>query len=402
MEILDNGAYVVASKRSPVGKARPGGIFEHSRPDLTMAFMLRAVAESVLGDQLDYVDKVVLGCAFPEATQGFNPARVISKIAGLPDTISGKTVNVFCASGLQAAWDAHLQVLVGNAPVAMGCGMEFMSKVAMGGFTPRPSPVLEDIPFYQAMLKTADNVAQRYGISREDQDAFSMQSHMRALKAQQEGWFEEILATPAEKAILQEDQTYKRETHMVDKDDGIRPDTTLERLGKLRSAYVQGGTVTAGNSSQISDGVAATLFMRGSLVKALGITPLGRFVGFTIEGCKADEMGIGPSVAIPKLLEYVRIGDRKLTVNDIKAWLINEAFASQAIYCLRELGLWDRMNEVNIHGGAIALGHPLGCTGAKLTSEIFTNMRKLKSEFGMVSMCIGGGMGAAGLFQLYN
>jgi acetyl-CoA acyltransferase len=277
----------------------------------------------------------------------------------------------------------------------MGAGVESMTFVPMGGHTPRPHPVFSrtNPDMYISMGITAENVANRYNVSRADQDKFAAESQAKATRARDNGLFTEIIPTPANKYLKQADGTYKKEQFIVEHDDGIRA-TTVEGLAKLRPAFAAGGSVTAGNSSQTTDGAAATIIASPEKCKELGLEPMARLVSYATIGCKSDEMGVGPRYAIPKVLEQAG-----LTIDDIDIYEINEAFASQAIYSIREIGIEKYMNRINIHGGAIALGHPLGCTGAKLTATCIANLKEVKGKYGIVSMCIGGGMGAAAIFE---
>jgi acetyl-CoA acyltransferase len=389
-------AYIVSAVRTP-GCKRAKGAFKDTLPLDLLSFILKASVDKV--PQLDPqdIDDVMVGCAFPEAEQGLNIGRNASKIAGFPDKVSGATVNRFCASGLEAIADSALRIISGWADVTIGAGIESMTYVPMGGNMPRPYPDAEkrEIDLYISMGTTAENVANRYNVSRQQQDEFAYQSQMKAANAQKNGLFTEIVPTPATKFVAGPDGTFKRETFIQSFDDGVRDDTTVEGLAKLRPAFSLTGSVTAGNSSQTTDGAAASVLMSGDMVKALGIKPLAKFKLFTTIGCKSDEMGVGPRYAIPKLLEKAG-----LTIDDIGVWEINEAFASQAIYSIRELGLEKYMDRININGGAIALGHPLGCTGAKLAATLIANMQARGAKYGVESMCIGGGMGAAALFEL--
>jgi acetyl-CoA acyltransferase len=285
--------------------------------------------------------------------------------------------------------------MAGWSEVVIGGGLESMTYVPMGGNLPRPHPEFtrRGAQVYTSMGITAENVAKRYHIGRQAQDEFAWQSQMKAAEAKQNGWFKELIPTPATRYVLREDGTFKRETFLQDFDDGIRENTTLEGLGNLRPAFAAGGSVTAGNSSQMTDGAAATVIMSENRVKELGLTPLAKFRYYTTVGCRPDEMGVGPRYAIPKLMEIAG-----MEINDIDLFEINEAFASQALYCVNELGI--DLTKVNIHGGAIALGHPLGCTGAKLCATLLNNMHERGVKYGVESMCIGGGMGAAALFEL--
>jgi acetyl-CoA acyltransferase len=341
------------------------------------------------------VDDLMLGCSFPEAEQGLNIGRIAVQMAGFPDQVSGATVNRFCSSGLEAIALASLRVMSGWSDVTIGGGVESMTYVPMGGNMPRPHPDWSKVraDYYVSMGITAENVANRYGISRQQQDEFAYNSQMKASRAKAENLFTEIVPTPATKFVKQADGTIKKETFIQSFDDGIRPETTIEGLAKVRPAFSATGSVTAGNSSQTTDGAAATIIMSENKVRELGLKPIAKLKIYTTVGCRSDEMGVGPRYAIPKLLDKAG-----LKVDDIGLWEINEAFASQAIYCVRELGI--SMDRVNINGGAIALGHPLGCTGAKLCATLLANMQAKGVKYGVESMCIGGGMGAAGLFEL--
>ena len=297
---------------------------------------------------------------------------------------------------LEAIALASLRVMAGWSEITLGGGIESMTYVPMGGNLPRPHPEHSraHADLYASMGITAENVANRYDVSREDQDAFAYESQMKAAKAQKEGWFTEIVPTPAAKYVLQENGTYKKETFLQDFDDGVRATTTKEGLAKLRPVFAANGSVTAGNSSQTTDGAAASIIASEEAVKKFGLKPIAKLRYYTTVGCEPDEMGVGPRYAIPKLLDLA--GMKK---EDIDLWEINEAFASQALYCIRELGLDGSMDKININGGAIALGHPLGCTGAKLCATLLANMQRKGARYGVESMCIGGGMGAAALFE---
>jgi len=379
-------AYIVTSIRTPGGK-RNKGAFKDTRPEDLLAFILKAAVEKTPNLKMQHIEDVLVGCAFPEAEQGLNIGRIAAQIAGFPDQVSGATVNRFCASGLEAIALASLRVMSGWSDIVIGSGLESMTYVPMGGNIPRPHPdyAKKHAELYVSMGVTAENVAARYQVSREAQDELAYSSHMKAAEARDKKLFAEIVPTPATKYVQQQDGSYKKETFMVDADDGIRPQTTLEALAGLNPVFAAGGSVTAGNSSQTTDGAAATIIMNAAKVEELGLTPVAKLKYYTTVGCKADEMGIGPLLAIPKLLQ-------------LALFEINEAFASQAVYCINELGI--DMEKVNIHGGAIALGHPLGCTGAKLCATLLANMKERGVKYGIESMCIGGGMGAAALFEL--
>ena len=337
----------------------------------------------------------MIGCAFPEAEQGLNVGRLVNQIAGFPDGVTGATVNRFCSSGLEAIALASLRVMAGWSDITIGGGVESMTYVPMGGNLPRPHPEYTQkmADLYASMGVTAENVANRYNVSREAQDEFAYHSQRKAAEAKNKGLFKELIPTPATRYVPRKDGTFKRETFLQDFDDGIRPDTTQEGLGNLRPAFAANGSVTAGNSSQMTDGAAATVIMSEAKLNELGVTPIAKFKYYTTVGCRPDEMGVGPRYAIPKLMKTAGM---ELAAVDL--FEINEAFASQALYCISELGIDPA--KVNIHGGAIALGHPLGCTGAKLCATLLNNMQERGAKYGMESMCIGGGMGAAALFEL--
>ncbi len=387
-------AYIVTSIRTP-GCKRNKGAFKDTRPEDLLSFILTEAVEKTKNLEKKDVEDIMIGCSFPEAEQGLNIGRVASQIAGFPVDVTGATVNRFCASGLEAIAQAALRVMAGWSDIVIGGGLESMTYVPMGGNLPRPHPEytqkLADL--YASMGITAENVAHRYNVSRESQDEFAYQSQMKAAEAKSKNLYKEIVPTPAARYVEQEDGTYKKETFLQDFDDGIREGTTLEGLANLNPVFAAGGTVTAGNASQMTDGAAATVIMSEDKVKALGLKPIAKFKSYTTVGCKPDEMGIGPKLAIPKLMKLAA-----MDLKDVGLFEINEAFASQALYCINELGI-DKQN-VNIHGGAIALGHPLGCTGAKLCATLLNNMQERGVKYGVESMCIGGGMGAAALFEL--
>ena len=389
-------AYIVTSVRTP-GCKRTKGAFKDTLPQDMLAFILNAAVDKTANLNKAHVEDIMVGCAFPEAEQGLNIGRIAPQIAGFPDQVSGATVNRFCSSGLEAIALSALRIMAGWSEVAIGAGVESMTYVPMGGNLPRPHPEYskKHAALYASMGITAENVAQRYNVSREQQDEFALQSQSKASRAQQEGLFTEIVPTPATRYLPQADGTYKRETFLQEFDDGVRAQTTLEGLAGLRPVFAANGSVTAGNSSQTTDGAAATVLMSAEKAKELDIQPIAKLKLYTTIGCRADEMGVGPRYAIPKLLSKAG-----LSVDDIGLWEINEAFASQALYSIRELGLDKYMDCININGGAIALGHPLGCTGAKLCATLLANMQAKGVRYGVESMCIGGGMGAAALFEL--
>lgn len=387
-------AYIVTSIRTP-GCRRNKGAFKDTRPEDLLSFILTAAVEKTENLEKKDVDDIMIGCSFPEAEQGLNIGRMASQIAGFPIEVSGATVNRFCSSGLEAISLASLRVMAGWSDITIGGGIESMTYVPMGGYLPRPHPehTKKHADLYSSMGITAENVANRYNISREDQDEFAFNSQMKASKAKAEKLFAEIVPTPAARFVQQEDGTYKKETFLQDFDDGIRESTTKEGLANLRAVFAANGSVTAGNSSQTTDGAAAAVIMSEEKVKELGVKPIAKLKYYTTIGCEPDEMGVGPRYAIPKLLKMAG-----MDIKDIGLFEINEAFASQALYCIRELGL--DIDKINIHGGAIALGHPLGCTGAKLCATLLANMKAKGVKYGVESMCIGGGMGAAALFEL--
>jgi acetyl-CoA acyltransferase len=387
-------AYIVQSVRTP-GCKQKRGQFNQTRPEELITFIMKQAVEKTPNLSVEHFDDVMLGCAFPEAEQGLNLGRVAAKMAGFPDRVSGATVNRFCASGLEAIALASMRVQMGWSDITMGAGVESMTYVPMGGNVPRPHPEFSRTypEMYVSMGITAENVAERYNISRQDQDTFAAASQAKAARARDNGLFTEIIPTPAIKYVKQDDGTYKKETFIVKHDDGIR-ESTVEGLGKLRTVFKANGSVTAGNSSQTTDGAAATIIASKEKCDELGLTPIARLVSYATIGCKSDEMGVGPRYAIPRVLEQAG-----MTIDDIDIYEINEAFASQALYCIRELDLEKYMDKINIHGGAIALGHPLGCTGAKLTATCLANLKEVNGKYGIVSMCIGGGMGAAAIFE---
>ena len=388
-------AVVVAAVRTAVGKA-PKGTLKDTRPDEMAA---TAIAEAVkrAGVEPGQIDDVILGCAFPEGEQGMNVARVALSRAGLPSSVPGMTINRFCSSGLQAIAIACEKVMCGFADVVVAGGTESMSMIPMGGLKQAPNPhVMETYPqLYMAMGLTAEEVAKRWKVSREDQDAFALASHQKAAAAIKDGRFKEEIV-PLKTWVRRElpDGSQKIEEVVFDVDEGVRADTTIEALAKLKPAFALKGTVTAGNSSQMSDGAAAVVVMSDKKAAELGVKPMAVFRGYAVGGVDPDVMGIGPTVAIPKVLKIAG-----LKIEDIDLVELNEAFAAQSLACIRILGMEGMMDRINVNGGAIALGHPLGCTGAKLTTTILYEMARRGAKYGLVSMCIGGGMGAAGVFE---
>ncbi len=387
-------AVIVSAVRTAVGKARKGTL-AHVRPDEMAAAVIKEVLRRAEPVKPEMVEDVIMGCAFPEAEQGLNVARVALLRAGLPPSVPGQTINRFCSSGLQAIAFAAERIIAGFGTCIIAGGVESMSMVPMTGNKFAPNPYLaENYPeVYVSMGQTAENVARKYGITREEQDAFGYRSHMRAIAAQDAGKFkDEIVPLEVEKVVWKDGEVVTQKV-IFDTDEGPRRDTSLEAMAKLKPAFVKDGTVTAGNSSQMSDGAAAVLVMERGRAESLGLKPLARFVGYAVGGVPPEIMGIGPTVAVPKVLELTG-----LSLKDIGLIELNEAFAAQSIAVIRELGLDEEITNVN--GGAIALGHPLGCTGAKLTVQIVNEMRRRDVQFGLVTMCIGGGMGAAGIFEL--
>ncbi|HLA63094.1 MAG TPA: thiolase family protein [Rhodothermales bacterium] len=390
-----NEAYIVSAVRTAVGKAKRGAL-RNVRPEHLGAVAVTGALDRLPGLAHELVDDVILGCAFPEGPQGMNFARAIVQRAGLPDSVPAATINRFCSSGLQSIGQAVAAVAAGFQEVVVAGGVEAMSQVPQGGFFFSPDPYItaSDPDFYTAMGITAENVAVRYGISREDQDAFSLRSHQRAIAAQESGKFdEEIVGVPVEETVYDPETRTTRVVSFEHRiDEGPRADTTMEALAALKPAFKQGGTVTAGNSSQTNDGAAAVVVMSKRMVDELGVQPMARLVGFAVAGVPPEIMGIGPVDAVPKLLKQTG-----MRLEDIDLFELNEAFAAQGIAVMRELGLDEE--RVNVSGGAIALGHPLGCTGSKLTATILHEMKRRQARYGIVTMCIGGGMGAAGLFE---
>ena len=386
-------AVIVSSVRTAIGRA-PRGKLRYTRPEYMGAVAVKEAVARAKGLDPAEIEDVILGCSFPEAEQGMNLGRIVALQAGFPDSVPGQTVNRFCSSGLQAIAMAAERIMCGFADVIVAGGVESMSLVPMGGNKLAPSPVLAEqyIETYTPMGTTAENVARRFNISREDQDKFGLSSQEKAAAATREGRFkDEIVPMTIVNRSVGSDNKVIESEFIFAVDEGIRA-TTLEALSKLRPAFSTTGSVTAGNSSQTSDGAAASVIMSAEKAASLGLKPLAIFRGFGIAGCPPDIMGVGPAYAIPKLMQLT--GKK---ISDIDLFELNEAFASQALYCMRELGI--NPDIVNVNGGAIALGHPLGCTGAKLTATLLHEMARRGSRFGIVSMCIGGGMGAAGLFE---
>lgn len=385
-------AYIVSARRTAVGRALKGSL-RNVRPEAMGAQVLKALLALHPEMPSERVDDVLMGCAMPEGSQGMNLGRLIALKAGLPDSVPGATVNRFCSSGLQTIAMGVQSIMSGFNDVILAGGVESMSQVPMTGFHYQPDPDLmrEDPDVYVSMGNTAENVAQKYGITRQDQDAFALSSHQKALKAINDGSFtQEIVPLTLKAAAGNTDSTPPFEV-----DEGPRTDTSIEALQRLPAVFRQKGTVTAGNSSQMSDGAAATLLVSESVLNELGMTPMARLVGFAVAGVAPELMGIGPVEAVPKVLRQTG-----LTLSDIGLIELNEAFASQSLAVIKELHL--DPDIVNVHGGAIALGHPLGCTGAKLTTTLLHEMKRRNIQYGLCTMCIGGGMGAAGIFELLD
>ena len=385
--------YIVSSVRTAVGKA-PRGTLRHTRPDDLGATAVQGAIAKIPQLVSHQINDVIMGCSMPEAEQGFNLGRVVALRAGLPDLVAGYTVNRLCASGLQAIAMAVQAIAVGQADVMIAGGTESMSLIPMGGhqFLPNPGLLAEAPETYITMGLTAENVAQRFHISRADQDRFALQSHQRAIAAQAAGHFKAEVVPVVVKDTTYVDGKVQLTETVFDTDEGPRADTNLEALAQLKPVFRMNGTVTAGNSSQMSDGAAATVVMSEAMVQELGIQPMARMLGFAVVGVPPEIMGIGPVAAIPKVLKQV-----DLDLNDIGLIELNEAFAAQSLAVIRELGLDEA--RINVHGGAIALGHPLGCSGAKLTATLLHTMQRQGVRYGMVTMCVGGGMGAAGIFE---
>ncbi len=388
-----NGAYIVSIVRTAVGKADRGSL-RNVRPEELGAIAVREAVRRVKGLEPELVDDVIMGCAFPEGPQGMNMGRIVAQKAGLPDSVPGATVNRFCSSGLQTIAMATQAIMAGHADVIVAGGTESMSQVPMTGFFFQPDPELveRDIDVYLSMGLTAENVAERYGISREEADRFALRSHQRAIEAIDSGKFdEEIVPVPVREVVYENGQTRTIEKEFR-VDEGPRRDTSLEALAALRPVFKVNGTVTAGNASQKSDGAAAAVIMSERMVQELGVEPMGRLIGFALAGVSPEIMGIGPVEAIQKVLKQTG-----LTLDDIDLVELNEAFAAQALAVIREVGLDEE--KVNVNGGAIALGHPLGCTGAKLTATLLYELRRRGGRYGLCTMCVGGGMGAAGIIE---
>lgn len=389
-------AVIVSIARTAVGKAKKGG-FAQTRIEDLGSTVLNAVIERAPGLKKEDVEDIIIGCAMPEGEQGLNVARIISLYAGFPAATPAITINRFCSSGLQSIAFAAERVMLGHADVVIGGGVESMSHVPMSGFKPAPHPqIVEEMPeVYMGMGFTAEEVAERFDVSRKEQDHFAFESHRKAAAALHAGKFkEEIVPVQITRKGVDENGNRWEEESVVDTDEGVRPDTTVDVLAGLKPAFKRGGTVTAGNSSQMSDGAAACVVMSKEKAEALGLKPLATFKSFAVSGVAPEIMGVGPIKAIPKALDMAGVSQ-----DDIELFEINEAFAAQCLPVIRELNIDEE--KVNVNGGAIALGHPLGCTGAKLTSTLLYELKRRGGGHGIVSMCIGGGMGAAGVFEVH-
>ncbi|MFD0620642.1 acetyl-CoA C-acyltransferase [Paenibacillus sp. GCM10027629] len=390
-------AVIVSIARTAVGRAKRGSLAQTRAEDLGKT-VLNAVVERAPGLSKGDVEDIIIGCAMPEGEQGLNFARIMAQYAGFPVSVPALTINRFCASGLQSIAFAADRIMLGEADVVIAGGVESMSHVPMAGFRPSPHPqIVSDLPgVYMAMGHTAEQVAKQFNISREDQDRFAANSHRKAAAALASGKFEDEIV-PLETKLRHVDERGQLVEHafVFDRDEGVRPDTSEEVLAKLKPAFAARGTVTAGNASQTSDGAAAAVVMSRTRAEQLGLKPLATFRAFAVAGVAPEVMGIGPVEAIPKALKRAGI-----EIDQVDLFEINEAFASQCIHIIRELGLDE--SKVNVNGGAIALGHPLGCTGSKLSASLIYELKRRGGGIGVVSMCIGGGMGAAGVFEVHE
>ncbi|WP_101843157.1 acetyl-CoA C-acetyltransferase [Halobacillus sp. Marseille-P3879] len=387
-------AVIVAGARTPVGRAKKGSL-ANTRPDDLAAITIKETLKRA-GNYEGNIDDVIIGCAMPEAEQGMNMARNIAGLAGLHYKVPAITINRYCSSGLQSIAYAAEKIMLGHSDTAIAGGAESMSLIPMGGHVIKPNvQLVENAPeYYMSMGHTAEEVANRFKISRADQDEFAAQSHRRAEAAIKEGKFQdEVVPVEVTSRTVASDNKVYESVSTFSMDEGVRPGTTVDVLGKLKPAFSVTGSVTAGNSSQMSDGAATVLVMEQEKAKAEGLTPLVKFRSFAVAGVEPEVMGVGPIEAVPKALKIAG-----LQLEDIGLFELNEAFASQSLQVIRELGL--DINKVNVNGGAIALGHPLGCTGTKLTLSLIHEMKRRNEQFGVVTMCIGGGMGAAGVFEL--
>ncbi|REJ79462.1 MAG: acetyl-CoA C-acyltransferase [Acidobacteria bacterium] len=387
-------AVIVSAVRTAVGKA-PKGTLRNTRPDDMAATAIKGAVERVEGLEPSQIEDVIMGCAFPEAEQGMNVARTAAIEAGIPVEVPAMTVNRYCSSGLQTIALAADRIKTGASDIIVAGGLETMSMIPMGGNVVRPNPKLVDNypDYYLNMGLTAEALANKYEISREEQDEFSLRSHEKAAAAIDNGHFkDEIVPMTVFVDELDEKGRARRKEVVFEEDEGVRRDTSLEGLAKLRPVFHAKGSVTAGTSSQMSDGAAAAVVMSAEKAEEMGLKPLARFVSYATAGCLPEEMGVGPVYAIPKALKLAG-----LELDDIEVIELNEAFAAQALSVIKLLEL--NPDKINVNGGAIALGHPLGCTGAKLTATILREMERRDARYGMVTMCVGGGMGAAGILE---
>jgi acetyl-CoA acyltransferase len=388
-------AVIVAGVRTPVGKAGKGS-FTHVRSDTLAAITVREVMKRAPGVKPEEIEDLILGCAMPEAEQGMNVARMVGLMSGLPDRTAAMTINRYCSSGLQSIALASDRINLGDAEAILAGGLESMSMIPMGGHKIAPNPELvgKRPESYMTMGLTAERVAEKFAISREQQDAFSLRSHQKAIAAIQAGKFkDEIVPVAWIETQLDRHRKEKSIERTLAVDEGPRADTTLEALGALKAAFKNNGSVTAGNSSQVSDGAAMTLVVSRKFAESRGLKPIARLVKFAVVGCAPEIMGIGPAEAIPAVLKKAGLSKDQIDLIEL-----NEAFASQSLAVLKSIDFPEE--KVNVNGGAIALGHPLGCTGTKLTVTLLNELKRRGGKYGIVSMCIGGGMGAAGLFEM--
>ena len=391
--MTNHDAVIVSAVRTPVGKAKRGGLAT-VRPDDMAAAAINALLERTPNLDPAEIEDLVIGCAFPEGEQGLNMARMIGLRSKLPQSVPAETINRYCSSGIQSIAHVAYAIQSGQIEIGIAGGVESMSMVPMMGYKFSPNPhFAQDLPhYYTNMGLTAENVSVKYKVSREDQDKFAVRSNQRAAKAVESGLFDPELVTIDVETVDYVDGKAVKKSFTVKRDEGPRGDTTYEALAKLKPAFKDGGTVTAGNASQMSDGAAMAMMMSSERAAQLGLKPLARFVVFAARGVEPELMGIGPVAAIPRALKIAG-----LNLNDIDLIELNEAFAAQGLAVVRELGIDEE--RVNVNGGAIALGHPLGCTGTKLTTQLIYEMARRKSRYGMVTMCIGGGMGGAAIFE---
>lgn len=394
-------AVIVAYGRSAIGRVRPSAL-KDTRPEEYAAEVIKGTLAKVPTFDPALIDDIILGCAFQEAETGTNVARNIGLLAGIPESVPGQTVNRFCSSGLQAISMGAYAIMCGQEDVVLAGGVETMSMVPMGGNLNVPNVELGcnvDPRAMTAMGNTAENLAVKYDITREQQDAFAMESHRKAIRAQDEGRFDEqIIPVHAVKYKMNHETGHvEKYTEMFKEDEGVRRGLTMESMAKLKTVFKKGGTVTAGNASQMNDAAACVLLMSKEKAEELGLKPIAKFVSFAVAGCAPDLMGLGPVYAVPKALKLAG-----LTKDQIDVWELNEAFSSQALACIKLLELEDELKseKINPNGGGVALGHPLGCTGAMLTCKLLAELKRTNKKYGVVTMCIGGGMGAAGVYEM--